>query len=403
MRLSDRELLLVMAASLLTFLFSQDVSTQAHRMVARAAAWQGRPEIAEHHLRAALREAKRGSHVRARADDHYELARLYRRSGRLSESERELRRGLVSLGDDALAHTETRRRILLELVEMSQKAGLVRRAQRDAKALLAATEDAYGPGHLAVADVLETVAIVHAEAGRLDLAEEARRRSLSIREDALGRQDYAVGASMSALGGLLRARGRLKQAELYLEQSLAILEASGDPESPAWTRLTVAMHLAEPSRRHLLSPLNELGVLYRDQGRLGRAEATLSTALELAGPTGFATERSAILSNLSGVLRRRGSLEAAERRSLEALDIAEAAGLSHTHRAAVHRAVAAVYASQERYREARQHLERAARLAGTELLDGHPMLRATYANLSGPARDAVRALLAEGRLELDSK
>lgn len=380
MRLSDRELLLVAMASLLTWAATHDVSTTAHRIIGRAAARQSLDEVAEHHLGAAVDGALgSGSHRRI-ATDLYTLGRLHRKNGDLAASERQLRRALELFAGDPVAHTEMRARILLGLVEVSHAAGLPAQARADAEALVALTEHAFGSEDLRVANALEALARVHGRAESLELAERAWRRALSIREAALGGGDPAVGATMVGLGQLLRTRGRLEPAELYLERGIHILEQPEDPGILAWWR-AVGPFFDAPSS-HVLNAQNELALTYRDQGRLLEADETFRRALEIASQSGSPTERASILSNASMVLLRLGRLEEAVRYSEDALSIAETAVLSPKLRASLHGNMANAYAAHQRRGAARDHLEAAAALVGSLPRQGDPLARATLANIS---------------------
>ncbi len=324
MRLSDRELLLVLATCVLTLLFARDAPIRAHRLIAQVAAKGGALETAEQHRRVSIELAERATAVRERAHDHAALAHLHRRAGRFAEADRELRRALVLLGPEERTHPEARLRIRSELIGLSLASGMIRRAERDAAALLQFTERAFGNDSLAVAQALETVTAVAVEGGSLDRAEEAARRALTIREAAHGPEDPAVARMTTALGAILRADGRAEQAALYLERSVAVLRRSQDPESPAWRRVGAALGVSAPSTRHLLPSLNELALAYRDTGRLDRAEDTLRSALDAAGPQAPTGERCAILVQLADVLRRRNPLDPSEQQAREALAVAAA-------------------------------------------------------------------------------
>ncbi len=389
MRLSDRELLLVFATCILTLLLGQDASLRIHRLVAAAAERSGAHELAERHRHAAIARAEIGTPLRRRAEDHEALARLHRSAGRLAESDRELRRGLVLLGEDARAHAALRRRIRSELIDVSLSAGRSERARQEARALLRGVEEVDGPDHPLVAKALETLAAVETEAGRPHEAEQARRRALAIHEATLGAGHPEVGRALTALGALLRASGRAGPAVGVLERGLAVLERVPDPRTPAWRRALAALGLVEPSAGHLLPALNELALAYRDEGRSGEAERVLRRALKEAAAPELATERSVVLVNLAELLRRRGSFEKAEARALEALAVAERANVSPALTAAMHRVAAGVLTARGRRVEAREHAEHAARLARLEPPEGHASVSVRYASLptasgSGP-------------------
>jgi len=315
-------------AALVAWIAAHDVGTIFHRVVGEIAVRHGRAEVAQRHLDVLVTASERSPERRRLAADLLALGTVYREQGRLGQSGRELERALEVLPDDTESDAPTRSGILSELTEVYQELGLPDQALASAEAWLRLAESTFAEGHVAVARVLETLAMVHAQRGSLDLAEAFQRRALSIRETDLGSQHPEVALAMTRLGHVLLYRGRFRQASLYLERSVSLLRAAGHRGERGWlpwseTRPDVSSMLA--------SSLNELGLLYREQGRVGEAKVVYAEALGLTANA--ATERAAILANASMVSLQMGQVQEARHYSEEALEIAKKVEISPALRA----------------------------------------------------------------------
>ena len=95
-----------------------------------------------------------------------------------------------------------------------------------------------------------------------DAAEKMYRRALQGCEHALGPEHPSTLLTVNNLGSLYRDQGKLDQAEVMLQRALQGYEKALGPEHPE--TLVIA---------------NNLGTLYSDQGKLDQAEAMLRRAL----------------------------------------------------------------------------------------------------------------------------
>ena len=94
------------------------------------------------------------------------------------------------------------------------------------------------------------LASLHFEEGRYAEAELLYKRSLAVREKALGPDHPAVGTLLNNLAGLYRAQGRYAEAESLYKRSLAVREKALGPD-----------------HADVGNSLNNLAFLYRSQGR----------------------------------------------------------------------------------------------------------------------------------------
>jgi CHAT domain-containing protein/Tfp pilus assembly protein PilF len=119
---------------------------------------------------------------------------------------------------------------------------------------LAIREKALGPDHPDVAQSLNNLARLYREQGRYADAEPLYKRSLAIYEKALGPDHPDVATSLNNLATLYRNQGRYADAEPLYKRSLAIYEKALGPDHPDVAR-----------------SLNNLAELYRNQGRYADA------------------------------------------------------------------------------------------------------------------------------------
>ena len=108
---------------------------------------------------------------------------------------------------------------------------------------------------------LNSLAVLYQSQGRYAEAEPLFKRSLAIREKALGPDHPDVGTSLNNLAVLYQSQGRYADAEPLLKRSLAIAEKALGPDHP-----------------DVGTSLNNLAGLYQSQGRYADAEPLLSAA-----------------------------------------------------------------------------------------------------------------------------
>ena len=180
------------------------------------------------------------------------------------------------------------------------------------KRSLAIREKALGPGHPKVAQSLNNLAELYRVQGRYAAAEPLHKRALAIREKALGRDHPDVAQSLNNLATLYQAQGRYAAAEPLYKRILAIVKKALGPDHP-----------------DVATTLNNLAVLYKAQGRYATAEPLYKRSLVIyekaLGPDHPKVALS--LNNLAWLSRAQGQQS-------KALGFYRRATAIHQHRAA---------------------------------------------------------------------
>ena len=107
-----------------------------------------------------------------------------------------------------------------------------RKPSRSYKRSLAIREKALGPEHPDVAQSLNNLAELYRAQGKYAEAEPLYKRSLAIREKTLGPEHPDIAKSLSNLAALYYTQGKYAEGEPLLERSLGILEKALGPEHP---------------------------------------------------------------------------------------------------------------------------------------------------------------------------
>jgi len=135
------------------------------------------------------------------------------------------------------------------------------------KRSLAIKQKALGPDHPDVATVQGNLAMLYQAQGQYAPAELLQKRALAIFEKALGPEHPAVATSLGNLAELYRAQGRYAAADPLCKRSLAIDEKAHGPNHPDVAR-----------------DLNNLAALYEAQGQYAAAERdTVEDVCRLCG------------------------------------------------------------------------------------------------------------------------
>ena len=113
-------------------------------------------------------------------------------------------------------------------------------------------------------DILNETALALYYAGNYREAEPLYKRSLAIREKALGKDHPHVAASLNNLAGLYQAQGKYVEAEALYERSLAIREKALGKDHP-----------------DVATSLNNLAGLYQAQGKYAEAEPLYKRSLAI--------------------------------------------------------------------------------------------------------------------------
>jgi tetratricopeptide (TPR) repeat protein len=218
------------------------------------------------------------------------------------------------------------------------------------------------------ARLLNGVAYYLCERARYAEAEPLYRRSLAIREKALGPDHSDVAQSLNNLAVLYKAQGRYAEAEPLYQRSLKIWEKALGPDHP-----------------EVATGLNNLALLYDAQGRYAEAEPLYRRSLEIwekaLGRNHPDVANS--LNNLAALYKAQGGYAEAEPLYQRSLAIREKAlGAGHPDVAASLNNLAELYREQSRYAEAEPLYGRALAIDEKALGSSHPSLATDLNNLA---------------------
>jgi kinesin light chain len=146
-------------------------------------------------------------------------------------------------------------------------AGRLGRAQAACRRSLALLEQAVGPDHLDVANVLNTLVMVLHDCDRYDEAEALARCSVGIMETILPDDEDLVRVrvqSLRTLAGIERLRARYAEAETLSRRALHVAE-----------------HSLGGQDRQVAVTLNDLGIVHKAQGRYREASRCYRRALAI--------------------------------------------------------------------------------------------------------------------------
>jgi tetratricopeptide (TPR) repeat protein len=246
---------------------------------------------------------------------------------------------------------------------------------------LAICEKASGCDQSNVAAVLNNLASLYQNQGRLTEAEPLLQRALAIREKALSRDNPEVATFLNNLALLYHAQGRYAEAVPLLQRALAIREKVLGRDDP-----------------DVATSLNNLAALYQSQGRHAEALPLYERALSIWEKTLSRDDArfGPLINNLAALYREQGRYAEAERFSRRSLDISEKAS-SRDHpvdaRALTNQAL--LYDSQGRYAEAEQFFRRALAIQEETLGRDHPDVGRSLNNLADLYRGQGRYAEAE--------
>ncbi len=252
------------------------------------------------HKRAlAIREKALGPDDAAVAQSLSNLAETYRAQGRIAEAE-QLRKRASAIQERASAQVR-----LWDSYIAAGKAAYSRgdyaEAEKQNQAALNVSEG-FGSQDPRLATSLNNLAVIYVAQGRYAVAESLHKRSLAIREKALGPEHPDAAQSLNNLAELYRTQGRYADAEPLYERSLAILEKTLGPEHP-----------------DVAASLNNLAALYQTPGGYAEAEPFYKRALAIwekaLGPEHPTVAES--MENYASLLRQTGrDIKAAELETL---------------------------------------------------------------------------------------
>jgi CHAT domain-containing protein/Tfp pilus assembly protein PilF len=266
--------------------------------------WEGRLPEAEPLFRRALALWQKGPEGAALADGLDGLANVLQDEGRYKEAEPLQRRALSIrekvFGADAPAVAES----LFNLGDLLEAEGRFPEAEASLRRSAAIREKAFGANNPAVGASLSDLGIVLERMGRYADAEAVLRRSLEI-DASLNPQGRDMAASLNNIAGLYALEGRLDDAERAYYRALSLEESLLGAEHP-----------------NVPATLGNIVILLEREGRYDEAEPIARRALQIdekvLGPAHPQTATG--VDNLADVLEHEGQLQKAEalmRRSLE--------------------------------------------------------------------------------------
>lgn len=251
--------------------------------------------------------------------------------------------------DDAVALNAEVQRLYL--------AGKYVEATAIAKRSLAIREKALGPNHPDVATSLNNLGELYRLQGRFTEAEPLHVRSLAIRGQRLGSNHPLVALSLNNLGELYRAKGRYKEAEPLLRRAISTYEVALGRDN-----------------RAVATPATNLASLYQIIGRYAEAETLFSRASSILeatlGPRDiqFATS----LNNVASLYQDQGRYAEAELLFQRSLAIhEEVVGADHLDTGMAVNNLALLYHLQGRYTEAEALFRRSLPIVETVLGPEH--------------------------------
>jgi tetratricopeptide (TPR) repeat protein len=212
-------------------------------------------------------------------------------------------------------------------------------------------------------------------------SEQAKRRSVAIREVSLGANDPELAARLNNLATLLQATDRLAEAEPLMRRALAIDEASSSPDHP-----NVAIRL------------NNLAALLQATNRLAEAEPLMRRALAI-DEASYGRDHPVVairLNNLAQLLQATNRLAEAEPLMRRALAIDEASyGPDHPNVARHLNNLAGLLQATNRLAEAEPLMRRALAIDAASYGPDHPNVAIRLNNLATLLQDTNRLAEAE--------
>jgi CHAT domain-containing protein/Tfp pilus assembly protein PilF len=228
-----------------------------------------------------------------------------------------------------------------------------------------------GFGHSLTADSLNDLALLYHDQHDFSKAAPLYEQALKIDEEAFGPDHANVWQMLNNLGGLNREIGNFDKAELFLQRGLKIREK------------------ADPNSVDTAMILNELAALYDDMGDYAKAEALFLRSLNILekalGPDHIYTAGS--LSNLALVYKEIGDYAKAEPLLQRALKIDEKAQ-GPEHVTATHcNNLADLYRKMGDNAKAEAFFQRAVRIDEKALGPGDPNTSRDLGNLAALYQD----------------
>jgi CHAT domain-containing protein/Tfp pilus assembly protein PilF len=266
--------------------------------------------------------------------------------------------------------------LLSNLATLYHHQGRYAEAELVNKRSLAIKEKALGPDHSEVAQSLNNLATLYYEQGRYADAGPLFKRALAIREKVLGPDHPDVAESLNNLAEVYKAAGDDADAEPLLKRALAIEEKALGPDHP-----------------RVATSLNNLAELYRAQARYADAEPLYERSLAIEEKA-FGHDHPIVasaLSNMGVFYDEQGRDTDAERELKRSLAIEERTlGPDHPDVANSLNNLAVLYDKQRRYADAEQLYKRSLAIQQKAFGPDHPDSVKTLNNLAGLYKDEGR-------------
>ena len=349
-----------------------------HAEVAAALDRLGGIAIARGHYAEAERTLQRALavHERALGADHHDtamtrvaLGRIRHAEARYGEAEALFERALASLRKSPQPeHRMLAATVINNLAVVAQDQGRLALAETRLREALAIQEKGLGPESIAVGNYLNNLADVHVRQGRYAEAERLLRRSLQITEKTLGPDHASTASSLGNLATLLTYQGRAEEAEGLQRRALAVTEKALGPRHP-----------------DVASILNNLGFTLGELGRKPEAEALYRRSLALRESI-FGPEHAAVALSLANI----ASMHFQQDRFEEALPLARRSlvirqkvlGAGHPLVGASLHDLGAVLDGLKRHDEAGPLLRRALAIREAALANSHPDVAVALSSLA---------------------
>lgn len=224
----------------------------------------------------AMREKALGQDHPAVAFILSNLAALYVTQGRYSEAEPLFTRAIAITEKTLRPDDPEVGKNLNNLAMLYWNLGRFSEAEPLLKHAIAIVEGSQGNEHPAVASALTNLAEVYQGQGRYAEAEPLFQRALSIREMALGPEHPDIGAAAQNLAWFYQSRARLDNADSRDPRALL-----AEAERLYLRALDISKKALGPEHATVGTIMNDLAVLYYDQGRYEEAEPLFKRAIDV--------------------------------------------------------------------------------------------------------------------------
>ena len=229
-------------------------------------------------------------------------------------------------------------------------------------------EEALGPRHSDIADLLHNMGTLLWRQGKHEEALTHLRQAKAIREETLGPSHPNIAHSLTAIGAVLIQQGERDEALTYLQQALSIREQALGPEHP-----------------DVATSLNNIGAVLKARGKRDEALTHFQRALAIQEEAlGARHPRVAYpLNNIGEVLREQGKFDEALTYLQRALAISEEAlGPEHPDVASSVTNLGNLLFRKKRYDEAQEHYRRAQKIQQEKLPADHPHIASSLLGLA---------------------